>query len=256
MQTFFQKYKFVALLFFVGALLILNVSSQSVRGTFAQVVAPMQSFIWKSGISVTESFSEISQERARELEEENFLLRGKLLSLEEMTKENERLREMFDSVAIKEFDLLFSEIIGKEVERDVLLLSKGTEDGVEVGMPVITQGKVAVGTIGEVFDHTSKVHLLSLKDGVSDVRVQGREVVGVLRGQGRYRALLDLIPQEDELKEGDVIVTSALGGVFPDNLLVGKIQSIEKSDLTAFQGGKIELFFQVKKENSLFIMRN
>ncbi|MDA1337181.1 MAG: rod shape-determining protein MreC [bacterium] len=256
MHTFFIKYKLIVLLFFVSAVLILSVSSGSVRGTFTSLFSPMQSLIWKSGTTITDSFSEVSRERVQELVEENFALRGKLLSFEEMAKENERLREALGALPKKEFDLLFSEIIGKEVERDVLMLNKGAKEGVRQGMPVITQGRVAVGTIGEVFLHTAKLHLLSLKGGASDVKVQGREVVGVLRGIGRYRALLDLIPQEEELKEGDVIVTSSLGGLLPDDLLIGEVTSIEKSDLTAFQGGNVELFFQVKKENSLFILRN
>ncbi|MDP4007469.1 MAG: rod shape-determining protein MreC, partial [bacterium] len=71
-----------------------------------------------------------------------------------------------------------------------------------------------------------------------------------------YRVLLDLIPKEEELEEGDVVVTSSLGGVFPDDLLVGELQYVQKSDLTAFQGGAVKPFFQIQKDNSLFILRN
>ncbi|MCH7828594.1 rod shape-determining protein MreC [Patescibacteria group bacterium] len=256
MQSLLKKHKLLTLLFLAGVLLILNLSSQSVRGTFSSLLSPVQSLLWKAGTSTVEIFSKVSQERAWELETENLLLRQKLLLVQEVAKENERLREALDIASREEFNLLFTEIIGKEVERDVLLLNKGAQDGVKQGMPVITQSKVAVGSIGEVFEHTSKVLLLSLSGRSSDVKIQGKEVIGVLKGQGRYRVLLDLIPQEEELLEGDAVVTSALGGVFPDNLLIGDVKSIEKSDLTAFQGGKVELFFQLRKENSLFILTN
>ena len=256
MYSFFFKHKLVALLFFVSILLILNLTSQSIRGTFTSLLSPVQSFIWHVGISTNGIFSGITKERAQELKAENLLLRQKLLLKEEVKKENERLREALNASPRKEFDLLFAEIIGKEVERDVLFLNKGAQDGVKQGMPVITQSKVAVGSIGEVFDYTSRVLLLSLRNHVSDVKIQGMEVIGVLKGQGRYHALLDLILKEEELKAGDLVVTSALGGIFPDNLLVGDVKSVEKSDLTAFQGGKVELFFHPKKENSLFILTN
>jgi len=256
MQSLFKKHKFLALLFLAGVLLILNLNSQSMRGTFSSLLSPVQSFVWKAGTSTGEIFSKASKERAQELETKNLLLQQELLSLKEAAKENERLRKALNAAPRMEFDLLFAEIIGKEIERDVLLLNKGAQDGVQQGMPVITQSRVAVGSIGEVFDHTSKVLLLSLKGRAFDVKIQEREVIGVLRGQGRYRVLLDLILKEEELKEGDLVVTSALGGTFPDNLLVGEVKSIEKSDLTAFQGGKVELFFQLRKENSLFIITN
>jgi len=256
MQSLLKKHKFLALLFLAGVLLILNLNSQSMRGTFSSLFSPVQSLVWKAGTSTGEIFSKASKEGARELETENLLLQQELLSLKEAAKENERLRKALNAAPRVEFDLLFAEIIGKEIERDVLLLNKGAQDGLQQGMPVITQSRVAVGSIGEVFGHTSKVLLLSLKGRAFDVKIQEREVIGVLRGQGRYRVLLDLILKEEELKEGDLVVTSALGGTFPDNLLVGEVKSIEKSDLTAFQGGKVELFFQLRKENSLFIITN
>ena len=256
MHSLFAKHRFLVLLFFMGVLLVLNLSSQSVRGTFSSFLSPVQSLLWKAGTSTGEVFSKVSKERARELEAENLLLSQELLLKKEVAKENERLREALEAAPKEKFDLLFAEIIGKEIERDVLFLNKGATDGVKQGMPVITQSKVAVGNIGEVFSHTSKLLLLSLRDHASDVKVQGREVIGVLRGQGRYRVLLDLIPQKVELKEGDLVVTSALGGTFPDNLLIGEVRSIEKSDLAAFQGGIVELFFQAGKENSLFILTN
>ena len=256
MYSFFTKHKLVVLLFFISVLLILNLSSQSVRGKFSSLLSPVQSLLWRVGTSGTEIFSEVSKERAQELKTENLSLRQELLLLQEVRKENERLREAFDTFAREEFDLLFAEIVGKEIERDVLLLNKGARDNVKQGMPVITESRVVVGSIGEVFNDTSKVLLLSLKDRVSDVKVHTRELIGVLRGQGRYSVLLDLIPQEEELKKGDLVITSSLGGIFPDNLLIGEIRSVEKSDLTAFQGGKVELFFKVGKENSLFILTN
>ena len=196
------------------------------------------------------------ENQVMEFEAKNLFLSQELLFLKEIEKENDRLRQALDGTLREEFDLLFTKIIGKEVDRDVLFVNKGAQDGVEQGMPVITQSRVAVGSIGVVFEHTSKVLLLSLKDRSSDVKLQGKEVIGVLKGQGRFQALLGFIPKEEELLKGDALVTSALGGVFPDNFLVGEVKSVEKSDLTAFQEGKVELFFHPRKENSLFILTN
>ena len=261
MRPLLKKHKLVTLLFFVGVLLLLNLNSVTIRGMFSSFLAPLQSFLWEAGRTTNIVLEGTCagfglESRVMELEAKNFFLSQELLLLKEVEKENDRLRQSLDGILREEFDLLFTKIIGKEVDRDVLFLNKGAQDGVKQGMPVITQSRVAVGSIGEVFKHTSKVFLFSLKDRSSDVKLQGKEVIGVLKGQGRFQAFLGFIPKEEELLKGDALVTSALGGVFPDNFLVGEVKSVEKSDLTAFQGGKVELFFHPRQENSLFVLTN
>lgn len=255
MYSLLKKHKLLLLVFLLGALLLLNVSSQSVRGAFSSFLSPLQSFFWQVGTQTASLVGGVSHQEL-ELQAENFFLSQELLVLKDVQSENERLREALLIAPQEKFDLLFVEIIGKEVQRDVLVLNKGSAEGVEQGMPVITQSKVAVGIIGNVFEHTSKVLLLSFRGFAFDVKIGGKEVIGVLKGQGRYRVLLDLIPKEEELQVGDTMVTSALGGTFPDNLLIGELKDVQKSDLTAFQGGKVELYFHPKKENSLFILKN
>lgn len=261
MQSLLKKHKLAAILLFVVALGLLNITSEGVRGGVSSFLAPFQASLWKGGNATSNLLNGLfagakAPQRVLELEAENLGLRQQLLAYNELEKENERLREAFLVAAKEDLELLFAEIIAKEVEGDVLLLNKGTKDGVKEGMPVLTQSKVAVGRVGKVFLNTCQVLLFSLKDHASDVKIQGKETVGVLKGQGRFGALLDLIPQEEELVEGDVVLTSALGGTFPDNFLVGELQGVQKSDLTAFQGGFVKLFFHPRKENSLFILKN
>ena len=118
MNSLLKKHKLLVLLFFMGILLLLNLSSQSVRGTFSSFLSPIQSLFWKAGTSTVEIFSKVSQERARELKAENLLLQQELLSQKEVSKENERLREALKVAPKEGFDLIFAEIIGKEIERD------------------------------------------------------------------------------------------------------------------------------------------
>jgi rod shape-determining protein MreC len=260
MNSLFKKHKLLGLLVLSGALLLFNLGAPGVRGTFFALLAPVQASLWQAGKTSSAFVAGTFQgaglkERAERLETENLFLTQELASLQEEKRENVRFREALQG-AKEEFDLLFVEIIGKEVDRDVLLVNRGAADGIKKDMPVITQSRVAVGSIGEVFEHTSKVLLLSLKGRSFDVKLQEKEAVGVLKGQGRFEAVLDLIPKEVELREGDMLVTSVLGGMFADNLLVGKVLSVDKSDLTAFQGGRVELFFHPSKENSLFVIKN
>lgn len=261
MTSFFRKRALVFFLLFLAGIGALNMASESVRSSVSSILAPVQGFLWKGGTAssgfLAGTFGGANLEaRVRILEDENLALLQKLLSLAEVKKENARLREALDIAERGEWDLLLIEIIGKESGRDVLIINKGRTDGVREGMPVITQSGVAVGSVEEARDRTSRVSLLSLEGRLSDVKIQDREAVGVLKGQGGFKALLDFIPQEEGLTGGDLVVTSALGGVFPGGFLIGELGSVEKSDIAAFQGGSVSLFFHAKKENSLFIITN
>lgn len=249
MRPPFWKTKPFLVLSLVATLFLLNGISLSVRDATVSLLSPLHSLLWKTGAA--SSSSEIKR-----IELENLSLSQQLLVFKETAKENERLRQALDIGLEKEFDLSLLGILGKEVDDDVLIVGKGKRDGIARGMPVITQSRVAVGSIGEVGERTSRLVLLSSKQYSSDAKVQGGEVFGVLRGKGRSRAVLDLIPQEQELQEGAVVVSSALGGLFPDNLLVGEITKVQKSDVEAFQQGEVKLYFAPTKDNTLFAITN
>ena len=115
-------------------------------------------------------------------------------------------------------------------------------------MPAITEQKVLVGRIKEIYDKFSKVMLISQKDSSFDAEF------GIVRGQGNLKLLYDLIPKEKEIFQGDIVVTSALGGIFPQGLLVGKIRKVKKNDVESFQQAEIQPGFNVSQSERLFII--
>ncbi|MFH1894783.1 MAG: rod shape-determining protein MreC, partial [Patescibacteria group bacterium] len=76
------------------------------------------------------------------------------------------------------------------------------------------------------------------------------------KGQGALGAILDLVPREFEIKEGDSVLTSALGGVFPGGILVGKISKVEKNDVESFQKAQVQPSFDIKELEDVFIIVN
>ena len=69
-------------------------------------------------------------------------------------------------------------------------------------------------------------------------------------------AYLDLIPISSEINLGNVLVTSALDKSFPKDLLVAKINKIDKNDQKPFQQAQISLFFNVNTTDNLFVITN
>ena len=97
------------------------------------------------------------------------------------------------------------------------------------------------------------------KNSVLDVKIQKSDatlppVYGAVKGKGWLAVYLDLVPVDSEINSGDVLITSALEGIFPKDLLVGKITSKDKNDLKPFQTASIDPFFDVKKTDKLFVI--
>ena len=187
---------------------------------------------------------------------ENQELLSQVVALGNLKKENKTLREALGIELQKDFKLTLSQIIGKDISQDLILIDKGAKDGIAEDMPVITEQRVLIGRISEVYEGFSKVMLISHKGSSFDAKIQKEEkdITGVIRGQGSFRILLDLIPSEENLVQEDIVVTSVLGGIFPERLLVGKIKQIKRSDVEPFQQAEIEAFFDISQIETLFII--
>jgi rod shape-determining protein MreC len=136
------------------------------------------------------------------------------------------------------------------------LINKGSKDGIEENMPVITSQKILVGKIYKVYKNYSRVMLLTDKENSFGGKIVGKETLGEVSGEGNLKIIFDLIPQEKEISEGDLVETTALGGVFPKGLLVGKIGKIQKSDVQSFYQAEISPFFDLDKLETVFIILN
>ena len=101
--------------------------------------------------------------------------------------------------------------------------------------------------------------LISNKNNTLNIKIQKDDtlsppIYGLVRGENNFTAILDTVPLDREIKNEDVLITSSLEGTFPRDLLVGKITEVQKDDLKPFQTAKIELFFNLKQADKLFII--
>ena len=128
-------------------------------------------------------------------------------------------------------------------------------------MPVINQQNVLFGKVYKVYKNFSQVMLISNKNSIINVKTQQEdinnpEVDGVVKGSGRLYAYLDLIPISSDIKPQDVLITSAIEKSFPKDLLVAKVEQIQKNDQKPFQQAQISLFLDVKASDNLFVITN
>ncbi|MEA3292991.1 MAG: rod shape-determining protein MreC [Patescibacteria group bacterium] len=222
---------------------------------------PIQGFFWETGDTFSDFFKSIfsAKDIKQELDRvkiENQKLVSENLSLKSLKNENESLRQAVGNDIQKEFQILLSHIIGIDVSGDFILINKGSRDGVLENMPIINAQKVLCGRINNVYANFSKVILLSNKKSVFDAKISENATFGLVKGKGNFKLFFDLMPQEKEIKKGDIIVTTSSGGIFPEGLLVGEIEKIQKKDVELFQKADIKPFFNIQEANELFIITN
>lgn len=247
----------------VLAIFLLNFFQKDVRSFFYWFSAPVQKGLWGAGEKTADFFRGIIRIGSLKNETDNLKLKNQellsqIIALQKLKKENEILREALGIELQKDFKLTLAQVIGKDISQDFILIDKGFEDGISENMPVITQQRVLVGKISEVYENFSKVMLISNKKSSFDAGIEGLEnendISGVIKGQGSFKVLFNLVPREEDISQGNIIVTSALGGIFPKGLLVGKIKEVKKNDVEPFQQAEIKPFFDISQTEILFII--
>jgi rod shape-determining protein MreC len=116
-----------------------------------------------------------------------------------------------------------------------LAINAGREEGVAVGMPVVTSGAVMAGRVAELGLHTSKVQLLSDPGSSIAILLQESRATGLLVGQPDGSLRIVYIPQDEEVQVGDIVLTSGLGGALPRGLVVGQVAEVQRLEFALHQ---------------------
>ncbi|MFH1006305.1 MAG: rod shape-determining protein MreC [Candidatus Latescibacterota bacterium] len=168
------------------------------------------------------------------LSEENRFLRKRNLELSlqvqkqrETDLENLRLRNLLGFKTSETYSYLPAEVVAKDADRmiNAILINVGAQDGVREKMPVAT-AEGLVGKVFEVFPSTSIVQLLLDRNcRISGVAQNDGRVFGIVEwfAGERYKMA---VPLRSAVGEGDRIVSSGMGGVFPKGLEIGVVEKI------------------------------
>jgi rod shape-determining protein MreC len=154
------------------------------------------------------------------------------LQNQSLIAENERLKkslQMKTGNTFRQYTKCFGSVIDANDDGFIqyYLIDKGAGDGVARGDGVVAQDGV-LGRIYFIMPDASRVQLLIDADSRISVRVERSKVVGILIGKGYNLCELDYVPKEEDIIEGDVLVTSGLGKSFPEGIRVGKVIKVDK----------------------------
>lgn len=149
---------------------------------------------------------------------------------------NARLRKLLDFKESMPYKMLAAEVIGKDPSTwfKTVIVNKGDQDGVTRGLPVVVSEGI-VGQVVETAGGYAKVLLLVDQNSAVDGLVERTRARGVIRGGAGGKCLFDYALRKDDIRIGDIVISSGVDSVFPKGLRVGQISEIVKRNAGVFQ---------------------
>jgi rod shape-determining protein MreC len=185
-------------------------------------------------------------------------LQSKLVQMHELEVENRDLRNL---LSMKERTGPGALIPVSVIARDdtpyvqAITIDRGANDGIRQDAVVITH-KGLVGHVERVNPTSAKVRLINDLNSSVSVRLQtDSRTTGLLRGQSQGNLMvIAYIPQTDVVQPSDVVLTSGLGEMYPEGLVVGKVARVERKDADPFQAAVVEPAVEMDKLERLYVL--
>lgn len=195
--------------------------------------APKQILTWASENLVIRQ--QLMKENKNFRESELFF-HEQAMQLSIVQQENERLRSLLSSPVRGEHKKIFAEILSVDGDpySHQVLINRGESDGAYEGQPVIDE-KGIVGQVLHAGGQSSRVILISDISHAIPVRVQRNGLRLIASGSGQIDRLIhNFVPHSADIKKGDLLVTSGLGGKYPEGYPVARIILVRSDDSREF----------------------
>lgn len=233
--------------------------SRDVSNYSLRVASLLQPTFWEISDSIYEWATSIfnSGDLKRQnisLLNENSRLSAEIIGLKELRNENKTLRNALDIEMNREFSIKVATVTGVNILEDVIIINRGSDDGILKGMPVITENRILVGKILKTFNNFSRVMLTTNRESVFDAEIQKEGFMGLVNGSGNLSSEIRLLPKGVDIREGSPIVTVSLGGIFPQGLFIGTIYDVRNDETNSFQLANIKPYYNIRRDRKVFII--
>ncbi|MBN1622272.1 MAG: rod shape-determining protein MreC [Endomicrobiales bacterium] len=181
-------------------------------------------------------------QKLREMLEYYRLLEDEWAQIQE---ENIRLKNVFNLSQFKNKKIVVAKVVSREPGSwfQWIIIDKGKEDQLFIDAPVLTwQDKklCALGRIGEVFNESSKVILITNALSALPVLIEPVREDGLLEGQNAFRLRANYLTPKKKFALGNKVVTSPLSSVFPPGIMIGSIVDFAESEDERFSSVEVE----------------
>jgi rod shape-determining protein MreC len=211
-RSWWERYSFQTAIVATGiglAWLIRQTQGVAIMETYQFLSRPFQSSISKQEL--------LQDAETRELR----------YRLTELESQNQRMKELLQVKANHADAGVWAVVIGRGADSwwNQILVGKGSNDGVKTGSIVVGPGGL-VGRVSYVSPNSSQILLVSDPNSQVGVVISRSRYTGMLKGQSQNTAILEFFERDPDVKVGDIVHTSQFSTLYPENIPVGRIRSI------------------------------
>ena len=197
-------------------------------------------------LTLNRAFEELNslgqlRQRIARLEEQLASRQIEIIQLREAASDYDRLVGLLSyTTALENQEFLTADVIAFDpsgIARS-MIINRGTRDGVAVGMPVVTDLGL-VGRIVRVSANAAQAQLIHDENSSVSARLQTTRAEGSIIGQASGVLRMTFIDLDENITQGDLVITSGLGGNFPPDLVVGQVTSIRQFEFELFQEAEV-----------------
>ncbi len=168
-------------------------------------------------------------------------------------------RNILDSAMVNRYSLIYAEAINlsTNLRNNYITLNKGTSDGIEVGMGVIS----ATGVVGKVKmckEHISLVTSILHSENLVSSKIVKSQKFGSVKWEGidPHEAEMLYVDMYEQIQKGDSVVTSDLNRVFPANVMVGTVKKVVLKKGQQFWNITLQLSTDFKNLAYVYVVKN
>jgi len=193
----------------------------------------------------------------QQLKEENLNLKSQMQQIYRLESENKRLYKLINSKPKTENTYLFADIVStsKILNKHQILINRGSRNGIKLGSSIVN----ADGIVGHVIRDqifASEVLLISDLEHAIPVEIVRTGLRSIAIGTGEFNKLrINTLPTNSNLQKDDIIITSGLGGRYPEGFPVGTITEISREVGSPFLEVEVLPFANLKTINEVWVIQ-
>lgn len=176
--------------------------------------------------------------------------------LKELEQENKDLHQLLDLKNKNEYSLAVVNVLSRDpVNRNILIVDGGRDKNIATGQAVVVSSGIIIAKVIEAGIDSSKIRLLT--DNFSKLAVKvgdDRSVSGILTGSLGLVMDLSFIPQEQEIKKDDIVVTADIDPKIPSGLVIGQIENVDFSQEELFKKASVLPLINYESLNTLAVI--
>jgi len=257
-----QLMKLFAIVFLAVLLFSLDIGgfTKPLRSTTDLILNPVRYWFSNQTRTLSAFFRDLSsisslRNKNNELQYEVYNLESALVEMNSIKKENEFLRQQFNIPQRDSLQLIQAQIIGGDLQVSSagrFIINKGSSSGVKEG-DVVVYSNYFIGQVYDITEHSSSIEMIS--GGKLDVSAisELNRTKGIVRGDVNTGLVLEKVLREELLEEGELVLTSGIGG-FPRDLILGEVVRIEGEDSDVEKRALLRGLMEIQSIEELFVI--